>query len=77
MAVKAAERRERAQAIGHNLDFDGSILALRKITSSELLDAGFNLGIVAQRQGHGTQVLARHYAKPTEHLGRIVHGAER
>jgi hypothetical protein len=85
MAVKAAERRERAQAIGQKMDFDGSVLALRKFTSSELLDAGFNLSIVAQRQGHGTQVLTRHYAKArasadkkaAEHLGRIVHGAER
>ncbi len=84
MAVKAAERREQAQAIGRKMDFDGSILALRKFTSSELLDAGFNLSMVAQRQGHGTQVLTRHYAKSrasadkraAEHLGRIVHGAE-
>jgi integrase len=85
MAVKAAERREQAQSKGRRMDFDGSILALRKFTSSELLDAGFNLSIVAQRQGHGTQVLTRHYAKSrasadkraAEHLGRVVHGAER
>jgi integrase len=83
MAVAAAERREAAVALGTGLDFDGSILALRKFTSSELLDAGFNISMVAQRQGHGTQVLARHYSKSrrssdrraAEHLGAVVHGS--
>jgi integrase len=83
LAVEAAERREHAAASGHvGLDFDGSILALRKFTSSELLDAGFNVSMVAQRQGHGPQVLTRHYSKSrassdkraAEHLGRVVHG---
>jgi integrase len=83
LAVAAAERREHAAASGHaGLDFDGSILALRKFTSSELLDAGFNVSMVAQRQGHGPQVLTRHYSKSrassdkraAEHLGRVVHG---
>ncbi len=83
LAVAAAERRESAEASGHiGLDFDGSILALRKFTSSELLDAGFNVSMVAQRQGHGPQVLTRHYSKSrassdkraAEHLGRVVHG---
>jgi hypothetical protein len=82
LAVQAAERREIAKAAGlGQVHFDGSILALRKFTSSELLDAGFNISMVAQRQGHGTQVLARHYSKTrassdrraAEHLGRIVH----
>jgi integrase len=82
MAVEAAERRENAKAAGRGtMPFDGSILALRKFTSSELLDAGFNISMVAQRQGHGTQVLARHYSKArassdrkaAEHLGRVVH----
>lgn len=81
MAVKSAERREAALARGLKLDFDGSILALRKFTSSELLDAGFNVTLVAQRQGHGPQVLVKHYAKgrrsadrkAAEHLGRVVH----
>jgi hypothetical protein len=51
LAVAAAERREHAAASGHaGLDFDGSILALRKFTSSELLDVGFNVSMVAQRQ---------------------------
>ncbi len=82
-AVQAADRREAARDAGHgDLDFDGSIVALRKFTSSELLDAGFNISVVAHRQGHGTQVLARHYSKSrdsadkraADHLGRLVHG---
>jgi integrase len=83
LAVAAAERRERAIAAGLGTEtFDGSsILGLRKFTSSELLDAGFNISMVAQRQGHGTQVLARHYSKSrvssdlkaADHLGRVVH----
>lgn len=81
MAVRSAQRRDAAKAAGRGLDFDGSILALRKFTSTELLDAGFNISMVAQRQGHGTQVLARHYAKSRRsadrkaatHLGRVVH----
>jgi integrase len=85
LAVAAAERREHAAASGHSsLDFDGSILALRKFTSSELLDAGFNVSMVAQRQGHGPQVLTRHYSKSrassdkraAEHLGRVIHGGD-
>ena len=60
--------------------FDGSLLALREFTSRELLDAGFNVSMVAQRQGHGAQVLIKHYAKgrvttdrnAAEHLGRVV-----
>jgi hypothetical protein len=83
LAVAAAERRELARSSGRaDLNFDGSILALRKFTSSELLDAGFNVSVVAQRQGHGPQVLTRHYSKSrassdkraAEHLGRVVHG---
>jgi integrase len=84
LAVASAKRREAVQAQSdrtHTM-FDGSILALRKFTSSELLDAGFNISMVAQRQGHGPQVLAKHYAKArrsadrkaAEHLGRVVHG---
>jgi hypothetical protein len=85
LAVAAAERREHAAASGHaDLDFDGSILALRKFTSSELLDAGFNVSMVAQRQGHGPHVLTRHYSKSrassdkraAEHLGRVIHGSD-
>jgi hypothetical protein len=55
MAVQAAERREQAKQAGlERIPFDGSIVALRRFTSSELLDAGFNISMVAQRQGHGT-----------------------
>ncbi len=81
LAIKSAERREGASARGLALDFDGSILALRKFTSSELLDSGFNISMVAQRQGHGPGVLVKHYSKArrsadrsaAEHLGRVVH----
>jgi len=81
LAVRAAERRANAKLRDIKLDFDGSIVALRKFTSSELLDAGFNITLVAQRQGHGPQVLVKHYArgrrsadrKAAEHLGRVVH----
>jgi integrase len=82
LAVASAERREAAALEGRAEMFDGSIIALRKFTSSELLDAGFNLSAVAQRQGHGPQVLVKHYAKArpsadrkaAEHLGQVVHG---
>lgn len=85
LAVASAERRETAFAAGGTLNFDGSILALRKFTSSELLDAGFNISMVAQRQGHGPQVLMKHYAKSrrsadrraADHLGSVVHGSAR
>ena len=43
---------EHAAESGHTgLDFDGSILTLRKFTSSELLDAGFNVSMVANDKG--------------------------
>lgn len=82
LAVRSAFRREEAVARGEIEFFDGSILALRKFTSSELLDAGFNISMVAQRQGHGPQVLVTHYArarrsadrKAAEYLGHVVHG---
>ena len=81
LAVASAARREAAARAGAAGVFDGSIIALRKFTSSELLDAGFNLSAVAQRQGHGPQVLVKHYAKArpsadrraAEHLGQVVH----
>jgi integrase len=80
-AVASAQRREAAAERGHVDVFDGSIVALRKFTSSELLDAGFNISMVAQRQGHGPQVLVKHYArsrpsadrKAADHLGQVVH----
>jgi integrase len=83
LAVQAAELREQARDAGlGKVAFDGSIIALRKFTSSELLDAGFNISMVAQRQGHGPQVLTCHYSKSrasadkkaADHLGRVVHG---
>lgn len=45
-AVAAAERREAATGAA-SARFDGSVLALRKLTSSELLDAGFSVAMVA------------------------------
>ena len=82
LAVQAAELHEAAGHQAVRLNFDGSVLALRKFTSSELLDAGFNISMVAQRQGHGPQVLIQHYSqwrrsadrRAAEHLGRVVHG---
>jgi integrase len=84
LAVASAQRRSAIRSRGDPamVVFDGSILALRKFTSSELLDAGFNISMVAQRQGHGPLVLVKHYAKArlsadrkaAEHLGRLVHG---
>jgi hypothetical protein len=81
-AVASARRREAAEARGPIPKFDGSVLALRKFTSSELLDAGFNISVVAGRQGHGA-VLVKHYSKrrtsadrkAAEYLGRVVRGS--
>jgi integrase len=84
-AVASARRREAAAQRAAVDFFDGSIVALRRFTSSELLDAGFNISMVAQRQGHGPQVLVKHYArsrpsadrKAAEHLGHVVHRLDR
>jgi hypothetical protein len=84
-AVASARRREAAAQRGSVDFFDGSIVALRRFTSSELLDAGFNISMVAQRQGHGPQVLVKHYArsrpsadrKAAEHLGQVIHRWDR
>jgi integrase len=81
-AVASAKRREDAPARLPEEIFDGSILALRRFTSTELLDHGFNISAVAGRQGHGPQVLVKHYSRrrrsadrrAAEHLGNIVHG---
>jgi integrase len=62
--------------------FDATILALRKFTSTELMDAGFNPSLVSGRQGHTVQVMLLHYSKARRsadraaaaHLGRRVHG---
>jgi hypothetical protein len=81
LAVASAKRREAAAARGEVGFFDGSILGLRKFTSTELMDSGFNMSAVAERQGHSPQVLAKHYSKgrrsadrkAAAHLGRLVH----
>lgn len=81
-AVRAASERENAIQRQPGDLFDASVVALRKFTSSELLDAGFNVSMVAARQGHGPQVLVKHYAKSrrsadrraADHLGAVVHG---
>jgi integrase len=80
-ACDSALRRHQASGV-ERPDFSLSFIGLRKFTSSELLDAGFNISVVAQRQGHGPQVLAKHYSKArmsarrkaADHLGRVVHG---
>jgi integrase len=64
-------------------DFDVTILALRRWTSSELLDAGFNPSTVSDRQGHTIQVMLKHYSKrrrsadlaAAEHLGSRLLGS--
>lgn len=61
-ACQSAERRERAKALGLNLDFNGSILGLRKFTSTELLDAGFSPRAIAEREGNSAQMILKHYA---------------
>jgi hypothetical protein len=80
-AIASAQRREQSGNLAELDTFDGSILGLRKFTSSELLDAGFNVSAVAERQGHGPDVLTKHYSKArrsadrkaAEHLGRLIH----
>lgn len=62
--------------------FDATILALRKWTSSELMDAGFNPAAVSGRQGHTVQVMLHHYSTrrqsadkaAADHLGQAIHG---
>lgn len=79
-ACEAALRREQRE--GRELNFNLSFNGFRKFTSSELLDAGFNISVVAQRQGHGPEVLTKHYSKArmsarrkaADHLGHAVHG---
>ena len=65
-----------------NESFEASILALRKFTTTELMDAGFNPSAVSGRQGHTVQVMLSHYSKrrpsadvaAAAHLGRVVFG---
>jgi integrase len=64
-------------------DFDATILALRKWSSSELMDAGFNPSAVSGRQGHTVQVMLHHYSTRRQsadraaanHLGQKIHGS--
>jgi hypothetical protein len=80
-AIASARRREELSTKSDHERYDGSIVALRKFSSSELLDAGFNVKVAADRQGHTPETLLRHYAKrrssadvrAAEHLGRVVH----
>ena len=66
-----------------NENFDATILALRKFTTTELMDAGFNPSAVSGRQGHTVQVMLAHYSKrrmsadvaAAAHLGNRVFGA--
>ncbi len=61
-------------------DFDANILAMRKWTSTELMDAGFNPSAVSGRQGHTVQVMLTNYSSrrgsadqaAADHLGRQV-----
>ena len=63
-------------------NFDATILALRKWTTSELMDAGFNPAAVSGRQGHTVQVMLHHYSTrrqsadkaAADHLGQRIHG---
>lgn len=81
MAVASAQRRETANDAGMKEVFDGSAIALRAFTSTELLEAGFDVAAIANRQGHSPEVLLKHYARPrpsasrraADHLGRLVH----
>ena len=65
-------------------EFDATILALRKWTSTELMDAGFNPSTVSGRQGHTVQVMLAHYSTrrrsadqaAARHLGHKVHGQQ-
>ena len=64
-------------------DFDANILAMRKWTSTELMDAGFNPSAVSERQGHTVQVMLNNYSSrrasadqaAADHLGNKVFGA--
>lgn len=63
-------------------DFDANILAMRKWTSTELMDAGFNPSAVSGRQGHTVQVMLNNYSSrrtsadqaAADHLGAQVFG---
>ena len=60
--------------------FDANILAMRKWTSTELMDSGFNPSAVSGRQGHTVQVMLNNYSSrrssadqaAADHLGAQV-----
>lgn len=66
-------------------DFDANILAMRKWTSTELMDAGFNPSTVSERQGHTVRVMLNNYSSrrssadqaAADHLGAQVFGVEK
>lgn len=66
-------------------DFNATILAMRKWTSTELMDAGFNPSAVSGRQGHTVQVMLNNYSSrrasadqaAADHLGSKVHQTDR
>lgn len=61
-------------------DYDANILAMRKWTSTELMDAGFNPSAASGRQGHTVQVMLNNYSSrrssadqaAADHLGNQV-----
>jgi intergrase/recombinase len=83
-ARRACDAAERRESVGEERQFNLSFNGFRKFTSSELLDAGFNLNVVAQRQGHSPTILTKHYSKArlsarrkaADYLRAVVHGAE-
>lgn len=74
-------RRLRKSLAADSLDFDATILAMRKWTTTELMDAGFNPSTVSGRQGHTVQVMLTNYSSrrasadqaAADHLGAVVH----
>ena len=65
-----------------NESFAASILALRKFTTTEFMNAGFNPSVVSGRRGHTVQVMLSRYSKrrtsadvaAVEHIGCVVFG---
>ena len=74
-------RRLRMRIGTSNGDFDATILAMRKWTTTELMDAGFNPSTVSGRQGHTVQVMLNNYSTrrasadqaAADHLGGVIH----
>jgi integrase len=74
--------RQLRKRLAGDADFDATILAMRKWTSTELMDAGFNPSAVSTRQGHTVQVMLNNYSSrrssadqaAADHLGAAVFG---